>query len=73
MAKREEDPNFRYGCWAGRPNGSLQQADQCVAEVNFDVMRGNMGQQCSRARGKGRNGLYCGIHARRNPADGSRS
>jgi hypothetical protein len=48
-----------YGKWAGNPEGIKEDVKCCVAEISSDFHF----VQCSRKRGKGPGGLYCGIHA----------
>ena len=50
----------RYGQLVGDPHGQPENKTRCVAEVPY----GWLFRQCSRKRGKGPDGLYCGIHAR---------
>lgn len=51
----------RYGAWAGCPNGTKEYPERCIAEV---FPKGAWrSSQCCRPRGKGPDGLYCGIHA----------
>lgn len=64
---RYEDPLYRYGDSAINPSGTAQDPGRCVYEV-MDKS-GWYFYQCRFRRGKGRNGLYCGIHARRYPAE----
>lgn len=51
----------RYGCWAGRPNGTPEDPTRCVKEIHTGE-RGMGFRQCSRKRGYGPNNLYCKIH-----------
>lgn len=51
----------RYGSWAGNPKGDREDPERCIVEVGDGYLFG----QCSFRRGKGPDGLYCGIHARR--------
>ena len=61
---KEEAEAYRYGAWAGNPNGWDYDPALCAAEV-INNSRGEHLSQCSRRNGKGPDGLYCGIHARR--------
>jgi len=51
-----------YGDWAAKPGGYRENKANCVAEIalKWTVRYA----QCSRPRGKGPGGLYCGVHAR---------
>jgi hypothetical protein len=51
-----------YGKWAGNPKGIREDPQRCIAEVS-DRERWTHFYQCQRKRGKGPEGLYCGIHA----------
>ena len=56
--------NRRYGAWAGRPKGYLENTDLCAEEVN--KYHGSMlKKQCTRSRGFGPNGEYCPQHAKK--------
>lgn len=54
-----------YGKWAGNPNGTPESKNKCIASV---MPRGRgrfpIGQQCSKGRGCGPDGLFCAVHAR---------
>lgn len=52
----------RYGSWAGDPDGKKECPDRCIAEVAEG--RSALFYQCQKPRGKGPDGLYCGVHAR---------
>jgi hypothetical protein len=58
-----EAKKYRYNKWAGNPNGDKYNEKQCAYEVSDN--RGFMYRQCTRKNGKGINGLYCGIHAKK--------
>lgn len=58
----------RYGQWGGNPKGDPENVTCCVATVTTDGRW--IGQQCSRPRGHGKDGLYCKQHAKRHPATG---
>ena len=61
-----EDPKYIYGGLALRVQSSVC----CVEEVwRRSAQRG---QQCSRLRGHGYNGLYCKQHAKRDLTQGKR-
>lgn len=53
----------RYGCWAGNPAGKRERPERCVVSVYQPHSR--ISCQCSRARGQGPDGLYCGQHAKK--------
>ena len=57
----EEAKEFRYGAWAGNPNGSRYNKGKCAFEVWSD---GFIARQCSRPTGYGPGKLYCKQHAR---------
>ena len=57
----EEARKHRYGDWAGNPKGDPYQEGRCA----YEVRRGWHFYQCSNKNGKGVNGLYCGIHAKK--------
>lgn len=59
----------RYGVWAGNEKGVAEDTTLCIEEVQGSG-KGGMFYQCNRKRGYGRDGLYCGQHALRHPADG---
>jgi hypothetical protein len=50
-----------YNKWAGNPKGRAEDPTRCIAII-WD--RFVIGAQCGFKRGKGPDGLYCGIHAR---------
>lgn len=60
----EEAVGYRYGQWAGNPRGERYDPCRCAAEV-WSGPRGMTAKQCTRKNGKGPNGLYCGIHAKK--------
>jgi hypothetical protein len=49
--------------WAGNPEGTLENKLRCIAIVP-DSGDSRLSHQCSNKRGKGKDGLYCGNHAR---------
>ena len=53
-----------YGVWAGLPNGVAEDLRRCVVEVKGHE-RWPSYYQCSKPRGKGPDGLYCTLHAKR--------
>lgn len=61
LPKKGKDGNRRYGKWAGNPNGNPEDATRCIVEVPD----GYLFAQCSRKRGHGPNGEYCGQHAKK--------
>ena len=62
----DESPRI-YRRWGGNPKGNPEDVTCCIEPVS-DGGRSPLSSQCSRPRGKGLDGLYCGIHARRYPA-----
>lgn len=58
---KEEAAQYRYGQWAGAPKGQEYVPGRCAAEISH----GWLASQCSRKAGKGPDGLYCGIHAKK--------
>ena len=61
MTKTEAE-KYRYGTWAGEPKGRAYQPNYCAAEVSDSLM---IFHQCGHRPGKGPDGLYCGVHAKR--------
>ena len=57
----EEAKNYRYGEWAGNPKGIGYKEGFCA----YEIPDGWLYRQCSLKNGKGINGLYCGIHAKK--------
>lgn len=53
----------RYNVWGGNPKGTPEDAGRCIAEVAEGGLS-CLFYQCSKKRGKGPDGLYCGLHAR---------
>jgi hypothetical protein len=53
-----------YRRWAGNEKGTREDITRCIASV-ADTGRSCLFHQCARSRGKGPDGLYCGIHARK--------
>jgi hypothetical protein len=66
---KEEAGAYRYGTWAGNPRGVKYDPAKCAAEV-YNLSGGFRSSQCSKKNGKGPNGLYCGIHAKRYKEEG---
>jgi hypothetical protein len=58
---KEEAAKHRYGQWAGYPKGYAYVPGLCAAEI-FNDFRPH---QCVHKAGKGPDGLYCGIHAKK--------
>ncbi len=56
-----------YGSWAGNEAGKPEDRTKCIENVY--PSRTWIPQQCSFKRGKGKYGLYCGIHAKNNPEE----
>lgn len=52
----------RYRVWAGSPNGTRENKENCVQDV-ADGGRSVLSHQCNRKRGHGPNGEYCRQHA----------
>lgn len=52
----------RYGKWSGNERGTVEDTALCVAEVCTGGAW--IPWQCTRKRGKGPDGLYCGQHAK---------
>lgn len=57
-----------YRAWAGSPNGTPENGEKCI-EVVHDTGRSILSHQCSRRRGKGPDGLFCTVHAKRYDED----
>lgn len=50
--------------------GHPEDVTRCIESVCGEGLYGSFcPHQCKRKRGKGKDGLYCGIHAKRHPAD----
>jgi len=58
----EEAQKYKYGKWAGNPNGNKYVGGRCAYEVQ-DLIS-NRFYQCLRKNGHGINGLYCKQHAK---------
>ncbi len=57
-----------YGQWAGKPQGTPEDPKRCIAAV---MARNHfISHQCPKPRGKGKDELYCGHHAKKYPAMG---
>ena len=52
-----------YGPWAGAPKGRKEDMQKCIVEVS-DGGPWPSYHQCLKPRGKGPDGLYCGLHAK---------
>ena len=50
----------RYNKWGGNPDGNPEIKTNCIAEVWSQ----HLFYQCQKHRGKGPDGLFCGIHAK---------
>ena len=61
---REEAAAYRYGQWAGEPNGRAWREEQCAYEV-FPVSGSWIPHQCQRRPGHGPAYLYCAQHAKK--------
>ena len=57
-----------YAQWVGNSKGIKEDLSHCIEHVS-DGGRGSFGitRQCRFKRGKGLDGLYCGVHAKRYP------
>lgn len=60
----EESKKYRYGQWAGYPQGNKYREGDCAYEV-WSGGRGMTASQCQHKNGYGTNGLYCKIHAQK--------
>lgn len=58
---KEEAAKYRYGTWSGCPDGYAYEPARCAAEIYGNIRYG----QCTNKPGKGPDGLYCGIHAKK--------
>lgn len=58
-----KDGKRRYHCWAGEPDGYPENPLNCIVSVP-EGGRSCLSRQCKKKRGQGRNGLFCGIHAK---------
>ncbi len=67
MSQFTEDPNHKYDKSAMNKTGIPQNPEKCVEAVSS--CGGWHFYQCSRKRGKGKGGLYCGQHAKRYPSE----
>lgn len=54
---------YRYNKWAGNPDGIPYEEGKCAYSCHCPT--GFQFYQCTRKNGKGINGLYCGIHAKK--------
>lgn len=57
----EEARKYRYNRWGGNPQGTAYKEGFCA----YSVYDAHLSYQCRHKNGKGINGLYCGIHAKR--------
>ena len=62
--KLNEKGQRKYGCWAGNPNGNLENPDRCVHDIWTNELVDH-GHQCFNKRGYGKGGLYCKRHAKK--------
>ena len=62
-ANIKEARQKRYDKWAGNPAGNPYVENRCAYEVRD--FTGWHYYQCSFKNGKGTNGLYCGVHAKK--------
>jgi hypothetical protein len=53
-----------YNKWGGNPKGTEEDPKRCVVSVP-EKGRSCLSYQCRNKRGKGYNGLFCGIHAKK--------
>ena len=54
-----------YGIYVGFPNGKPEDISKCIKEVIIGDGGMYNSKQCGFKRGKGKDGLYCGVHAKR--------
>ena len=66
---KEEAEAYRYGAYPAGESGVAYDPTRCAEEV-FDLKAAVIRFQCPRRNGKGPDGLYCGIHARRYREEG---
>lgn len=59
-----EARKYRYRQWGGNPVGTAYVEGRCAAEVH-DEGRSCLSHQCFKPNGKGPEGIYCGIHAKK--------
>lgn len=57
----------RYGCWAGKPNGTPEDTRHCIEEISGGQggYSDYISRQCGRKRGYGIYGLYCKQHSKK--------
>ncbi len=55
---------YRYNVWAANPKGTAYDETRCAYEVHA-TGRSCLFYQCCHKPGKGPEGLYCGIHAKK--------
>lgn len=60
----DEANKYCYGAWAGNPEGRPYNPTRCAYPV-WGGNRGMMEYQCTNKNGKGKDGLFCGIHAKK--------
>ena len=60
---KAEAEKHRYGTWAGNPRGVAYDELLCAAAIIADGDYWT--HQCIYKNGKGPNGLYCGMHAKK--------
>jgi hypothetical protein len=60
---RADAQKYRYGVWAGEPNGYRFKHYRCAYEVPMRYSPLPLFVQCSRRDGHGPDGLYCRQHA----------
>lgn len=63
-----EAQKYRYGVWAGCPNGYPYNPKYC-AEPIMTGGRGSLPAQCAQKPGSGRDGIFCNRHALQHPAE----
>lgn len=59
---KEEAREYRYGVWAGKPDGYPYDNDRCAYETYSNYTR--MFYQCTRKPGHGPESLYCKQHSK---------
>ncbi len=60
----EEARSYKYGSWAGDPDGNEYKEGLCADEV-YNSEPGPSFSQCLRKNGKGPDGLYCWQHVKK--------
>lgn len=63
---KAEAEKYRYGCWAGHPNGRPYDPKYC-AQPTMTGGRASLPTQCGRSPGHGKDGIFCKKHSYANP------